>query len=459
MKIARYVAAAAFAFASAACAQPVITQVLKSGGSTAGGDLMYLMGTFPAGTPLVVIGGHSATVLQSTTNSILCMTPAGVGAGLAIQVNIAGQNSNTMLFSYDIPTIQSVNPFFGPTSGFSQIAITGENFGTSPIVTIGGTPVIGSMTSPNTFSGWTPAGQGVNLPIVVDAGGQTNITTPRSYYYNSPTVSFMSPNSGNTQGGTLITLSGSSFGITPYVRVGSQIVGTNYASHTQIGFVMPAGAGTGIPVSVIVGGLESNPIMFSYNRPAITSINPPIGPTAGGTEVELLGTNFGPLASAEVLFDGLPVSVLPTSLGQTSLRFRSPAGTGTSHTVTVRAAGQTSISPTYYSYLPAMIQFVVPQALHPYSSEYLVIGGENFGLNPQVRIDGALANFVSASHTVIVVQPQPHAPGTAQLVVRVNGVDTPPVNINFECNSDFNGDGAVDFFDYLDFVDAYSTGC
>ena len=26
------------------------------------------------------------------------------------------------------------------------------------------------------------------------------------------------------------------------------------------------------------------------------------------------------------------------------------------------------------------------------------------------------------------------------------------------CTADFNGDGSVDFFDYLDFVDAFSSG-
>jgi hypothetical protein len=29
----------------------------------------------------------------------------------------------------------------------------------------------------------------------------------------------------------------------------------------------------------------------------------------------------------------------------------------------------------------------------------------------------------------------------------------------FEAASDFNADGVVDFFDYLDFVDAFSAGC
>ncbi len=30
---------------------------------------------------------------------------------------------------------------------------------------------------------------------------------------------------------------------------------------------------------------------------------------------------------------------------------------------------------------------------------------------------------------------------------------------NAPCTADFNGDGVVDFFDYLDFVDAFSAGC
>ena len=31
--------------------------------------------------------------------------------------------------------------------------------------------------------------------------------------------------------------------------------------------------------------------------------------------------------------------------------------------------------------------------------------------------------------------------------------------VGIRCAADFNGDGSVDFFDYLDFVDAFSNGC
>ena len=49
---------------------------------------------------------------------------------------------------------------------------------------------------------------------------------------------------------------------------------------------------------------------------------------------------------------------------------------------------------------------------------------------------------------------QPNFQGGAAFVDDVDfHVSNPP------CTADFNGDGIVDFFDYLDFVDAFSAGC
>ncbi|MDX2146370.1 MAG: hypothetical protein SFZ23_02515 [Planctomycetota bacterium] len=64
--------------------------------------------------------------------------------------------------------------------------------------------------------------------------------------------------------------------------------------------------------------------------------------------------------------------------------------------------------------------------------------------------------------TLIIGQTVPNADsGTYR--VRVNGpcgeAYTDPFTLQVLCPADFNGDGMIDFFDYLDFVLAMDAGC
>ncbi len=460
MKIAQYLAAASFVLTSATFAQPVITKLLSSGGSTAGGEFIYLMGTFPAGFPTVLIGGGSAAVLQSTTSSILCLTPPGVGSNLQVQVIFAGQPSNTVQYSYNMPRVLNINPATAPTAGATSIVITGTDFGSNPLVTIGGTTVPRIISTENSFTGLLPQGQGANLPVIVNVGGQTNLTTPTTFSYNLPSLtSFLAP-TNPTQGGGVITLNGSNFGQSPQVRVGTQttsvIAGT--LTPTQLQFPMPAGAGANIPISLSVGGQLSNTLNISYSLPTITTVLPPNGPTAGGTEIELIGNNFGPDTSATILFDGQPVANSPTSIGHTSLKFLLPAGQGLSRTIRVNAGGQLSNQLTL-NYDAPVLSSVEPSSVSVTGDDLLHLSGNNFGLNPVVLVNGAIAPVVSHTHTAITCRPPVQGPGIKQVVVVVGPGTSQPIDLLYTCPPDFNGDGAVDFFDYLDFVDAYSLAC
>jgi hypothetical protein len=64
-----------------------------------------------------------------------------------------------------------------------------------------------------------------------------------------------------------------------------------------------------------------------------------------------------------------------------------------------------------------------------------------------------ITNVVGGQHYFIRVGGFTYSDGTR--------TGSGPVNIVFTagCDADFNGDGVVDFFDYLDFVAAFSSGC
>lgn len=114
-----------------------------------------------------------------------------------------------------------------------------------------------------------------------------------------PVVSGVSPTSGSTAGGTVVTLTGSGFtGATAvyFGAVASSDVTVN--SDTQITAVSPAEAVGTIDVTVVgTGGTSATSAndRFSYTAattPAVTAVSPTSGSTAGGTTVTITGTNF-----------------------------------------------------------------------------------------------------------------------------------------------------------------------
>ena len=79
--------------------------------------------------------------------------------------------------------------------------------------------------------------------------------------------------------------------------------------------------------------------------------------------------------------------------------------------------------------------------------------------------DGMSWNANAAELTFSPVNPV-HVGGTSGVTITGTGlseltfVDTSPSTIESTCPSDFNGDGATDFFDYDDFVACFEgTGC
>jgi hypothetical protein len=111
-----------------------------------------------------------------------------------------------------------------------------------------------------------------------------------------PTISFVSPSIGTTAGGTSVTITGTGFtGVTSVTFDGLPATSVVEASSTSITCVTPAHAAGAVNVVVTTPlGASTNGIsVFVYHAPpAITSVSPAFGPTAGGTSVAITGTNF-----------------------------------------------------------------------------------------------------------------------------------------------------------------------
>ena len=132
-------------------------------------------------------------------------------------------------------------------------------------------------------------------------------TTPPASGPGAPTLTAVSPASGPTAGGTLITLTGTNFIAGAAVNVGGILADQiTVVSPTTITARTPAHAAGAVTVTVTFpGGAQasrSSAYSFIATAMSITAITPPSGPVAGGTAVSITGSAFQ--SGATVTFGG-----------------------------------------------------------------------------------------------------------------------------------------------------------
>ncbi|MGA6206400.1 IPT/TIG domain-containing protein [Nocardia testacea] len=236
-----------------------------------------------------------------------------------------------------MPTITSLSPTSGPTTGGTSVTITGTGFTGPTTVRFGATATTFTLDSPTQITAIAPGGSAGATPVTVTtAQGTSNAV---SYTYLAvPTLSSVSPGQGSTAGGTTVTLTGTGLTGATAVFFGSTSVSFTVDSDTQITAVSAAGSGI-VLVGVTGPGGTSNTVPFVYVVvPTLTAIAPASGPPAGGNNVTLTGTGFtGPLT---VRFGN--TATVFTVDSSTQITAVAPAGSVGTVQVTVTGSGGTS---------------------------------------------------------------------------------------------------------------------
>jgi hypothetical protein len=172
-----------------------------------------------------------------------------------------------------------------------------------------------------------------------------------------PTVSSVSPNTGDALGGTAVTITGTNFATGATADFGGTLA-TNVvvSSSTTITANTPAGAAGAVTVTVtnpssLSGALAS---AFTYTtggtQPTVSNVAPSTGPWAGGTTMTITGSNF--VTGASVAVGGVAATGV-TFVNSTELTCASPAaapGTTGVQPVSVTnpgGAGATNTSPGF----------------------------------------------------------------------------------------------------------------
>jgi hypothetical protein len=164
-----------------------------------------------------------------------------------------------------MPTITSVSPTSGPTTGGNSVTITGTGFTGPATVYFGGTATTYTLDSSTQITAIAPSGSGTVQVTVVNSVGVSNGV---SYSYGgaptpTPTLTSLVPSSGPGAGGNSVVLTGTGFTGPTTVYFGGAATTFTLDSSTQITAIAPPGSGT-VQVTVVNSSGFSNGLPYTY---------------------------------------------------------------------------------------------------------------------------------------------------------------------------------------------------
>src|SRR5207244_1070996 len=109
------------------------------------------------------------------------------------------------------PSITSIDPISGPTTGGNTVAINGANFTSGATVKFDTTNATNVSVSSTRITCVAPAHNAGQVTVTVTNPDAQVATTNYTYVAPALSVTSISPSSGTTSGGTAVTISGSLF--------------------------------------------------------------------------------------------------------------------------------------------------------------------------------------------------------------------------------------------------------
>src|SRR5712691_2807221 len=208
------------------------------------------------------------------------------------------------------PTVTSITPLNGPSSGGTLVTITGT-FHAGATAAIGGVALSGvTVTGDAILTGTTGAhAPGAGNAVVVTNPDQLSGTCTCAYTYDpspAPSVTSISPANGPSAGGTAVTITGTDFQGGATATIGGEALGgVTVTATTLSGTTGPHAPNATNAVVVTNADTQSGTCTYTYAydpspAPTVTSISPASGPTRGGTTVPISGLDFQAGAIATV---------------------------------------------------------------------------------------------------------------------------------------------------------------
>ncbi|WP_431952355.1 IPT/TIG domain-containing protein [Actinacidiphila sp. bgisy167] len=251
---------------------PAVTALAPTTGPATGGTLVTLTGTGLTGATAVRFGATpAASFTVHSPTRITAAAPPGTPGGAPVTVTTPGGTSAASTSAYFFhaapPALTAATPALGPTAGGTTVTLTGSHllgatavlFGTSPAPAL-------TAVSATQITVTAPAGTAGPTQITVATPGGTS--NPVAYtHLAAPALTALTPHSGPTAAGTVITLTGTGLAAATAVAVGGTPAAFTVVSDTQITATAPAGTAGPTPITVTTPGGTSTTLTHTRLAP------------------------------------------------------------------------------------------------------------------------------------------------------------------------------------------------
>ena len=299
-------------------------------GPVAGGTVVQVMGgNFEdTGEVKCKFGDKLGKGKFISKNELQCISPA-VEKPCVVPLQVATREEeyssgiNTQFTYYDTPIIHYIEPTCGPSTGYTQITVYGQNFPVGysnnvKCVFDGKIKTDVTIISYNELKCYSPALPNIggaedipissyNLTLLVNKDDESG-PAQKFYYYKSPVISSISPIMGGVEGDTTVKISGSGFDqsgacdITTrfatyhakplYVEDKFMIVKSPKANYTGSVVVQVSLNGQQFEDDITVNFRDQQNTFYYYKCPIISGIHPDEGPSVGGNDISIFGIGF-----------------------------------------------------------------------------------------------------------------------------------------------------------------------
>ena len=335
------------------------------------------------------------------------------------------------------PDVTAVRPDVGPLTGHTAVTITGNHFEQgSTTVTFGTeTATDVTVTSPTTLTAVAPEhpGGSVDVNVTTASGGMSNPNPADLFAYGPPSTTGVSPGAGAPTGGTVVTVTGTSFAPGATVSFGATPArDVTILSATTLVATAPASHSTGdADVTVTTPGTDGGTSaatyadLFAYGAPTVTNVAPETLPAATASPasttttppmVTITGTDFSlgdtvlfgltPATDITVWGASVITAVPPPSVGGADVTVGNALGTSPASVGAQFAIGAPTVTGLSRSAGP------------PGGGETLAVTGTGFVAGTTVDFGSMAATGVTVvSPTVLHATVPPGGPGSVGVTV------------------------------------------
>lgn len=172
---------------------PTVTTISPTSGWIEGGAVITVTGLGFTAATAVKIGGVTVSWTRASDTKLVLTAPAHAAGRVPVQVSnkygasLAVAGSMFTYQAHPLPSIASVSPTSGPTSGGNVIKITGSNFTAITSVSVGGVAVPFTVPASNVLSVTVPAHTAGTVDVrVTGRYGTSPVVAADHYTYVAP---------------------------------------------------------------------------------------------------------------------------------------------------------------------------------------------------------------------------------------------------------------------------------